>query len=1206
VTTFDFDDADQVVATYQPRDATTGPERKTTFNHDKIGNLLSLVEPSGNLTSTAGDYTTTYGYDEMYEITSVTNALTNKITYTYDDVGNVTTVVDPRKNATPDTTDYTRKFSYDLNHQVRVVTDATGKSRSTHYDLDGLVDSTADQNGAATLITLDARGKATEVKVPHKNSGGTITYNTTRYEYDQVGNQTRVISPRGVATTSVPDDFVQETTYDELNRVKEKISPFDPGDTRYNTPSKTIYTYDAVGRVAKVSAPPSEGQTVRNDTTYSYWDNGWVRTSTDPWDIATGYDYNALGQQISRSVTSAGGSSSRTMTWDYFPDGKLRTRSDSGVPVGKQVVLVDNSDIQNVGATGTWPASSFGTGYQGYNYATHAAGTGTSSFAWNLIIPQDGNYDVYARYAAGTATNATYKVDYSGGSATKTVNQTTSAGSWVSLGKYAFSKTSNAQKVTLTDNANGTVVADAVKLVRDNAADTDNEQKDFTYGYDPNGNLVDISDRTPGANTDDYAVTYTGLNMMAKVEEKKSGALQHTTTFDYDENGNPKVRGHDSASASYEYDVRDLIAKITETTSASDPSPKVSTFTYTPTADLLHEVKGNGNTVDYDYFLDGLLQHQIEKKSNGTVVAEHTLDYDPNSNKTADVARKMNADNHAAYISRTTNYQYDPLDRLAKITRSDGTSETYTHDANNNVVSQTVKGTTTNFSYDRNRLLTAVVNGVTAKYNYDPFGRLDTVIANNQVVEENVYDGFDRVSEHTGLSNSGSTTTTKFAHDPLDRTTAQTTNASTASEKTTNFSYLALSQDVLSEDVAGRITKSYQYSPWGERLSQVKFNPDGSSEDVYYGYNDHTDVEDITDKNGDTKATYGYTAYGQDDTTEFSGADKPDAQDPTKEPYNAYRFNAKRWDPTFGKYDMGFREYDPGLNRFLTRDLYNGALSDLRLTTDPFTGNRYAFGGGNPVTFIEIDGHCSGWNPMSCAWDALSNGFQEHVMKPFDEAVSGFSDTVTFGATNWLRDRLYGDDSGIDESSGWYKFGEWGGIATSFSGLLKGGIKVAAKLLRKRATEEALEAVPGIARSTAKAAPGVVAATGKVAYGSTDLAQIAINYRKANNIRGAVNIAVFEFESNGRLYTIARQSSRTGQHAERAIWTELEKLGIRSEQVKRIYSELEPCDKPGGYCNRWIQRTFPKAKVSWSFDYAGDAAAAAIEALKRAVAAIFK
>jgi len=61
----------------------------------------------------------------------------------------------------------------------------------------------------------------------------------------------------------------------------------------------------------------------------------------------------------------------------------------------------------------------------------------------------------------------------------------------------------------------------------------------------------------------------------------------------------------------------------------------------------------------------------------------------------------------------------------------------------------------------------------------------------------------------------------------------------------------------------------------------------------------------------------------------------------TSTPFNAYRFNAMRWDSTSGQHDMGFRTYAPGLTQFLTRDMYNGALADVALATDPFTGNRY-------------------------------------------------------------------------------------------------------------------------------------------------------------------------------------------------------------------------------------------------------------------------
>ncbi|BCL12649.1 hypothetical protein [Micromonospora sagamiensis] len=85
-----------------------------------------------------------------------------------------------------------------------------------------------------------------------------------------------------------------------------------------------------------------------------------------------------LGGQAARAVMSAGGSSNRTMTWTYYPDGKLRTRADDGVPVGKQVVLVDNSDFNNTAATGTWTAATSATRKYGHNYTTRPAGVGAN------------------------------------------------------------------------------------------------------------------------------------------------------------------------------------------------------------------------------------------------------------------------------------------------------------------------------------------------------------------------------------------------------------------------------------------------------------------------------------------------------------------------------------------------------------------------------------------------------------------------------------------------------------------------------------------------------------------------------------------------------------------------------------------------------------------------------------------------------------
>jgi len=119
------------------------------------------------------------------------------------------------------------------------------------------------------------------------------------------------------------------------------------------------------------------------------------------------------------------------------------------------------------------------------------------------------------------------------------------------------------------------------------------------------------------------------------------------------------------------------------------------------------------------------------------------------------------------------------------------------------------------------------------------------VTSGTTVLERYTYDGFDRVTEHRKTNGQGGTDTTRYAYDPLDRTASRTANAGAATEKRTDFNYLGLSGEVLSEEIAGQVQVAYQYSPWGQRLSQVKFKAGGVTEDSYYGYNPHSDVETL-------------------------------------------------------------------------------------------------------------------------------------------------------------------------------------------------------------------------------------------------------------------------------------------------------------------------------------------------------------------------
>ncbi len=142
------------------------------------------------------------------------------------------------------------------------------------------------------------------------------------------------------------------------------------------------------------------------------------------------------------------------------------THSPNGPPIG--AIVSDNSDASST-VTGTWPASTSASGYFGTNYQTHAGGTGANDFAWNVSLPQSGTYQVYGRWTGGTnrANNASYAVTTATGLQSVSVNQQLNGGAWNLLGTWAFD--AGVATISLSDNANGYVIADAIMLVPANA-----------------------------------------------------------------------------------------------------------------------------------------------------------------------------------------------------------------------------------------------------------------------------------------------------------------------------------------------------------------------------------------------------------------------------------------------------------------------------------------------------------------------------------------------------------------------------------------------------------------------------------------------------------------------------------------------------------------------------------------------------------------
>ena len=130
-------------------------------------------------------------------------------------------------------------------------------------------------------------------------------------------------------------------------------------------------------------------------------------------------------------------------------------------------VLVDNADQGRTGRQGSWQRSTNVLGFNSADYEFAEPPGDPAAFAWTLDVPEDGTYRVLACWTAATdrATNARFAISAGGQQlAAAEVNQRERGGRWVELARVPLSVGTRCQ-VALTNQADGVVIADAVRLV---------------------------------------------------------------------------------------------------------------------------------------------------------------------------------------------------------------------------------------------------------------------------------------------------------------------------------------------------------------------------------------------------------------------------------------------------------------------------------------------------------------------------------------------------------------------------------------------------------------------------------------------------------------------------------------------------------------------------------------------------------------------
>jgi hypothetical protein len=121
---------------------------------------------------------------------------------------------------------------------------------------------------------------------------------------------------------------------------------------------------------------------------------------------------------------------------------------------------------------------------------------------------------------------------------------------------------------------------------------------------------------------------------------------------------------------------------------------------------------------------------------------------------------------------------------------------------------------------------------------------------------------------------------------------------------------------------------------------------------------------------------------------------------------------------------VGARAYDPRTARWLQRDPIDAASGDPNL---------YRYSLNNPTNWVDP----SGTKAMVAGCGCPPN--PQHSYSPAGDGdwldnlsnfFAGWGDTLTFGATGWIRQQM-GVDSVVNRESGWYRGGEWTGLAHS-------------------------------------------------------------------------------------------------------------------------------------------------------------------------------
>lgn len=1010
------------------------------YAYDVQGNLCLVTDPAGNQTA--------YRYDAYHQLTSVMdkagnetlidlvdgkcqsimNALGQGTSFAYDPVARRTTVTDPRNNSTfleynqagsltkrTNALGQSTLFQYDTDGNLTQLTDVWNNTWLYDYDSAGNMDEARDPSGTTTVTIFtqfnlpervsvysapDRLSLLADMQYTYDSYGNVLsaaesidasldTYRTTTFHYDPArpGFVDAATDPRGNVAEYTYDVYgyprtethyvrlagggtagvVSETQYDSLGNV---VSGTDPNGhvTRYeydllDRPSKTVFsdgtsesvTYNAQGDV--VAKTDGNGRR----TTYRYDRLGRVLKEVDPLGNETTIVYDDANDKA--TITKPGGIST---TYEYDQIGRLKRVIDG---LGQGTVYTYDATMNKV--TLTDPKGQWVTGTYDYRdlLTTYADAVSTTFIAYNklgyktCVTDPKNQVTAYTYDDLGHLKTVTdpmgeviaYAYDQSDNITQMTTRVKDAAGQYVDrITTYAYDELSRRVTVVLPDlpgqasssytyDANGNQATRTDGKGQTTAYQYDSRNRPIqvlypsgakvSYTYDAAGNTLTMKD---GAGTTVYG--YDALNRLAS----ETDSFGRTVQYSYDDSARTKTLSTDWGSITYQNNILGQLETVT------DPSGGVSRYHYDPAGNCDRVDYPNGDVITSAF--DNLSRlTEIKGIHGATVISHYDYTYDVAGNRLT-----------MTESTGTRSYQYDGNYRLKKVNKPDGSYTEFWYDeaGNRTKMTDTTGGTakTTIYAYDPNDRLALVTlpDATTTSYEYDANGNQVRLV---EPQGSTVYT-YDEENRLTGVG-CPTGATVEYQYDGQGRRLRM------KDPNVEVFYQYGMGQVISERDGAGAVIAHYVRGLGGTLISNVQ-----TAGVRYYHFDGLGSVVALTDSAGAKVCSYTYDEYGV-------------LKQSTGQSWNSFKYTSSVHDSTSGLYLMGARYYNPALGRFVTQDTWEGDAYQ------PWTKNLYAYGRGNPVTYVDPTGHIA-WMLIGGAIGALVGG-----------GVAAYYSYQTTGSVDW-------------------------------------------------------------------------------------------------------------------------------------------------------------------------------------------------------------